>query len=397
MRPFSKMEEGRALDDEAIGKEGEKELAEEKQLAIVGAGKIAKSYLADIFGVDAGYHIVFLTHRAAQARQMREAKGYTLFKTHGDGSFTRVRITGYDAFGLDEEYERCVQVVSRSPYIALPIFPSAIEDVGRLLADGIKRRLASGDTSAMDLFLCVNFLQPSGQIRAAMAKHLETPEQERFLKEKVGFVESLVSRLSVAPTPQMLAEDPLAATGGDEPSMPVDRDGFRRGVPEGVNLVLKDRLPIRLVHKIWTINMKHFALAVLGQRAGLSFIRQATADPAIRRSVLLAEREGIYAVSEEFGISIEEIWRDFQREEWKMWASPTSDDALERVAQDLPRKLAKGDRVVGPALCCLRHGRIPHFLAKVLAAAYAFKNEQDAGAREVAQAVTEQGIEAAVQ
>ena len=80
-----------------------------------------------------------------------------------------------------------------------------------------------------------------------------------------------------------------------------------------------------------------------------------------------------------------------------MWASPTSDDALERVAQDLPRKLAKGDRVVGPALCCLRHGRIPHFLAKVLAAAYAFKNEQDAGAREVAQAVAEQGIEAAVQ
>ena len=38
-----------------------------KQLVIVGAGKIAKSYLADIFGVDAGYHIVFLTHHACHS------------------------------------------------------------------------------------------------------------------------------------------------------------------------------------------------------------------------------------------------------------------------------------------------------------------------------------------
>ena len=70
-----------------------------KQLVIVGAGKIAKSYLADIFGVDAGYHIVFLTHHALQARQMREAGSYTLFRTHADGSFTRVKIADYDAFG----------------------------------------------------------------------------------------------------------------------------------------------------------------------------------------------------------------------------------------------------------------------------------------------------------
>lgn len=236
-----------------------------KQLVIVGAGKIAKSYLADIFGVDAGYHIVFLTHHALQARQMREAGSYTLFRTHADGSFTRVKIADYDAFGMDEEYSRCVDAVSRAPYVALPIFPAAIEDVGRLLADGIQKRLAEGETSPMDLLICVNFLQPSPQIRSAIEKNLKTQEQKEYLAQKVGMVECLVSRLSVAPTPEMLTEDPLAATGGDEPSLPADRDGFRRGVPEGVNIVLKDRLPIRLVHKIWAINMKHFALAVLGR------------------------------------------------------------------------------------------------------------------------------------
>lgn len=137
----------------------------EKQLVIVGAGKIAKSYLADIFGTDAGYHITFLTHRAEQARQMRQAGGYTLFKTHNDGSFDRVRISGYDAFGLDEEYEACVEAVSAAPYLALPIFPAAIGDMGVLISDAIKKRLAEGEHSALDIFICVNFLQPSGQIR----------------------------------------------------------------------------------------------------------------------------------------------------------------------------------------------------------------------------------------
>ncbi len=117
----------------------------EKQLVIVGAGKIAKSYLADIFGTDAGYHITFLTHRAEQARQMRQAGGYTLFKTHSDGRFDRVRISGYDAFGLDEEYEACVEAVSAAPYLALPIFPAAIGDMGVLISDAIKKRLAAGD------------------------------------------------------------------------------------------------------------------------------------------------------------------------------------------------------------------------------------------------------------
>ena len=79
-----------------------------------------------------------------------------------------------------------------------------------------------------------------------------------------------------------------------------------------------------------------------------------------------------------------------------MWASPTSDDALERVAQDLPRKLAKGDRVVGPALCCIRHGRMPHFLAKVLAAAYYFQNPEDPGAQAVREEVEKNGIRAAL-
>ena len=79
-----------------------------------------------------------------------------------------------------------------------------------------------------------------------------------------------------------------------------------------------------------------------------------------------------------------------------MWSSPTSDDVLERVAQDLPRKLAKGDRVVGPALCCIRHGRMPHFLAKVLAAAYYFQNPADPGAQAVAEEVRQHGIRAAL-
>ncbi len=74
----------------------------------------------------------------------------------------------------------------------------------------------------------------------------------------VGLVETLVSRTCAEPTPQMLAEDPMAAFCGHDKYLSVDKDGFAGAIPEGVALKLRDRLGARLVHKIWQVNMIHF-------------------------------------------------------------------------------------------------------------------------------------------
>ncbi|MEJ7679095.1 MAG: hypothetical protein WKG06_14815 [Segetibacter sp.] len=54
----------------------------------------------------------------------------------------------------------------------------------------------------------------------------------------------------------------------------------------------------------------------------------------------------------------------------KKYTDPTINDQIERNANDTRRKLSKEERLVGPALLCLKHGRIPYAYAKAIAAAY---------------------------
>lgn len=53
-----------------------------KEVAIIGAGKIGKGYVADLFN-DAGYRIIFLCHSLKQAKALRDQGFYTVYKYLG--------------------------------------------------------------------------------------------------------------------------------------------------------------------------------------------------------------------------------------------------------------------------------------------------------------------------
>ena len=60
-----------------------------------------------------------------------------------------------------------------------------------------------------------------------------------------------------------------------------------------------------------------------------------------------------------------------------LYADPSLDDTVVRVARDPRRKLAADDRLVGPAGACLAAGIRPETLARVIAAALAYGEEGD--------------------
>ena len=73
------------------------------------------------------------------------------------------------------------------------------------------------------------------------------------------------------------------------------------------------------------------------------------------------------------------------------------EDPLTRIAQDPKRKLARNDRLVGPALLCLKHGRLPYYLARSAAMMFYFQNPKDAAAVEIQNYLSENGIEKAIE
>jgi mannitol-1-phosphate 5-dehydrogenase len=66
-----------------------------------------------------------------------------------------------------------------------------------------------------------------------------------------------------------------------------------------------------------------------------------------------------------------------------LYADPALDDTVVRVARDPRRKLAAGDRPIGPANAYLAAGIRPDALARVIAAALAYGEESDHQARDL--------------
>lgn len=190
----------------------------------------------------------------------------------------------------------------------------------------------------------------------------------------------------------------MAAFCGHDKYLSVDKDGFLGDIPEGVALKLRDRLGARLVHKIWQVNMIHFLMAVYANYCGYTFIREAKNVPLIDACVFAAGAESTFAISKEFTIPIPEIETDYNHdvELRKYYYNPSIDDPISRVAGNLKRKIGKGDRVVGPALACLKHGKTPYFLAHGLAAAYLYENPEDTDACEVHEYTRENGLRASL-
>ena len=88
----------------------------QKQIALIGAGKLGKGYIADLFG-QAGYEVIFLVRRQQQAENLRAQGKYTVYVSHEDGSgISQKEISGFTAWCSEgAEREQCLEVLTQVP------------------------------------------------------------------------------------------------------------------------------------------------------------------------------------------------------------------------------------------------------------------------------------------
>lgn len=371
----------------------------EKRLVQIGAGKIGRGYIADLFN-EAGYRLTFLDYSPELIKSMNAQGYYTIFKHHADGTYTKVVIRDYQAYCTQTQNDQCVSAIAQASYVSINIFPGAVDSISKMLAEAIELRLRNGNEAPLDCLIGVNFLFASKLFREAIEKYLTTEAGQSFLAEKVALIECLVHRNGAFPTEEMLVEDPLACNSGDTPYMTVDNI-FKNGLPAGVNLHPQENVPAWMIHKIWVANMSHSLSGYFGKKAGYTYIGECHDDPYIMRCVILAKREAVFAMHEAYGMSYEEMEAHDPVEKQKEHyldhvANSVDKDTIDRVCGDLIRKLAKGDRLIGPALACMQHGRIPYFLARGAAMALYFNNPEDKTSVEVQQCIRENGVEQAI-
>lgn len=374
-----------------------------KEVAIIGAGKIGKGYVADLFN-DAGYRIVFLCHSLRQAKALRDQGYYTVYKYLGsEKEPIEYRIEGFDAFSTAEEFEDSVDALSKVNYATIQVYPDALPDIAKLLAETARKKYREGDTETLDIIVCMNFIGSEKLLKKYVSEIL-SPEEMEYFNRYFGMGMALTFRLGARPLPYMTENDPLCSCVAESPDLPVDRDAFKGEIPEGVALRPLSKMDERIVYKLWCGNVNHACMAYLGKTKGYTYISEANEDDEVYFSARRAWKEAEFGFDQIYTLTDDEKAETFgsmRRGKNNSHHSRKNQrqavDWLDRIGADPKRKLARGDRIVGPAISCMKHGMVPFFLAKAAAAGFLFYNPEDVSAGEVQEYLKENGIEKAVE
>ena len=163
------------------------------------------------------------------------------------------------------------------------------------------------------------------------------------------------------------------------------------------SLMMADELnmPEDEKRKLYTYNTIHAVYAYLGKQKRYQFIIESIQDQAIQQMAIEALNESSRALQKEFGYSNEEM-KEWNRRVLKNMANPFLKDKIDRVGADPIRKLKKEDRLIGPALMCIRNGIMPYFLAKAVAAAFLFVSEEDQASSTIQEYLKNHSIKEAI-
>ncbi len=134
----------------------------------------------------------------------------------------------------------------------------------------------------------------------------------------------------------------------------------------------------------------------MGHLYGFEFLHESANAEHLQEFYDQIQAESAHALIHEFGFD-EQEHKQFQQLARRKYENPDLCDQIERNARDSKRKLGVNERLVGPALLCLQHGREPLAYARAIAAACLYAGSEDAGTAEVQALLHEGGTTAVLQ
>jgi mannitol-1-phosphate 5-dehydrogenase len=357
-----------------------------KQVLILGAGKIGRGFIGHLF-FKSGYKLWFVDASREVVKLLNDEKKYRI-DIAKDKQDTTEYITVEGAFTLDEK-EKVAAVLSNIDIIATSVGAGNIEKVSRFMRDIL---ITSDRKRALNWLICENATNPAKKIKATLLENADAGFVE-FVKHRIGLIETQVLRTGMPANEAVIAKEPLAVRMQDWWTLPLDKDAFVGAIPDVEGFDPKANFANELVRKLYTFNGTNGPISYIGWANGYTILHEAAlAFPELFQQI---QEECAFGLINEYGFD-EKEQREFMAIAMNKYTDPAINDQIERNANDSRRKLAKQERLVGPASLCVKHGRMPHAYAKAIAAAYYYKGSCDEGTQDVQQTIEDQGIEKAI-
>ena len=318
-------------------------MEQSQTLVVYGAGNIGRGIVSYLFH-RAGWRLLFYRRDTRALLDLKARGSYPVKLLGADGQKTQ-EITGFDVLTGREEL---VQALTQHSLAACCLYPSAFPAAAEAVAQAYGRREKRGNTAPLNLLLCCN--EPGG--REQFCAHLEKAlgkSSSGEWRNWLGVVPVLVYSVGF---PAADREDPDAVTITQNGWLEGDASAVRGLPPQVEGLIWSQNVEGKLYRKLYLGNLFHTYAALLGAEKGYSHMVQCYQDPQIRSEVQRAFFQSERAVLRQWS---------FDREEHEKWRAmmlakmdAPSEDTVERVLRDLPRKLRREDRLTGPALLGVR-------------------------------------------
>lgn len=357
-----------------------------KEVLIIGAGKIGRGFIAQLF-YESGYKLWFLDASKEVVELLNKEKKYRVdIAREGKDLTEYIEVAG--AFTSDDK-EKVAEIISNIDIIVTSVGAGNIEKVAGFIKEIL---IAAGRKERLNWIICENANNPAKKIKDALLQNADQ-EFEEFVRYKLGLIETQVLRTGMSANAEVILKEPLALRMQDWWTLPLDKDAFVGSVPDVKGFNPKTNFSNELVRKLYTFNGTNGPIAYIGWANGYKILHEAAlAYPELFHEI---QEESAFGLINEFGFD-EKEQREFMALAMKKYTDPTLSDQIERNANDSKRKLSKDERLVGPALLCLKYGRMPHAYAKAIAAAYYYNGSTDAGTKEVRETINQIGIENAI-
>ncbi|OSD07545.1 mannitol dehydrogenase domain-containing protein [Trametes coccinea BRFM310] len=365
----------------------------ERKAIHFGAGNIGRGFIGPLL-VDSGYHVVFADVNKDIIQKLNEQNSYEVLILDEE---SEQRASVSDVSGVVSTSDDIVQVFA-DPAVDLvttAVGPQILEKIAVTIAQGLHAR-READAGPLNIIACENMINQTTTLRNHVYEHLADDDKE-WVEENIGFANCSVDRI-VPPFDPKDSATPLDVGVEGFYEWVVDEKALRRTRPDvklkGVKLTTS--LDAYIERKLFTLNCGHAITAYLGFLKGYNTIDEAIRDEDIRETVRKALlNEGGAALWKKHNFD-EDEYRQYVEKTMERFANPRLKDEIVRVGRQPLRKLAKGDRLLGPAYMAREYSLPIDNLAKGIAAAFLYEMPDDKQSVELQKKVEKDGIEHAV-
>jgi len=356
------------------------------RIVIIGAGATGRGQIGQL-AHDSGWAITFIERRKDLAELLQSAKRYRV-RLAGE-NVREIEVDSFDVLHVDET-EACAEAIAEADIITTAVLPTNLESTVPVLAAGLALRQKRRVAKPLNVIACENMERSSSTLRSYLQRGAPDLNWD-FINEHVGFPDAMVAR--AVPVPK---DDPLVLLAEANQEWSVDATAVKEPMPRIEGMTLSNNQKAALERKLYIKNTGHFAIGVLGCLKGYSLMDEAARDPDIFDRVDAATRESAATVVAKHVFSPEETEK-YRRTFLEQMTSPFLPDEVTRVIREPIRKLAREERLVGPAMLACDQGQVPRALASIIAATFRTVNPDEPQSLELRSRLASDGLESTLE